>query len=340
VTARLLRVAGLGIVALAALVPFGLGPDQTHDLANLLVLVIVGVAWNLLAGYAGLISVGQQAFIGLGAYTTVWLDVHGSSPLFGVPLAALVCACAGLLVSVPIFRLRGGYFAIGTWVVAEVVLLAVKQVDSLGGGTGASLTQLSDLDPAQRQAAVYWLALAGALVVIIGAFLLLRGRQGIGLGAVRDNEEGAAAIGVDVQRSKRLVYVLAAAATGVAGALVAVNALRVQPDAVFSVDWTTTMLFIVLIGGLASLEGSILGAVVLFAAQQLFADQGSWYLIGLGAAVVLIALYLPRGGWVAITRDRISLFPLRHRAPQSPAPSAAPHEASSGVLQPRQGDAT
>jgi len=290
VSARILPAAGLGIVVLLALLPFGLGPDQTHDLANLLVFVIVGVAWNLLAGYAGLISVGQQAFIGLGAYTSVWLDVHGSSPLLGVPLAVLVCALAGLLVSVPIFRLRGGYFAIGTWVVAEVVLLAVKQFDSLGGGTGASLTQLSTLEPAQRQAAVYWLALGTAVVVIAGAFLLLRGRQGIGLGAIRDNEEGAAAVGVDVPRSKRLVYVLAAAATGAAGALVAVNSLRIQPDAVFSVDWTTTMLFIVLIGGLASLEGSILGAVVLFAAQQMFADQVTWYLVGLGTAVVHIAL--------------------------------------------------
>jgi branched-chain amino acid transport system permease protein len=99
------------------------------------------------------------------------------------------------------------------------------------------------------------------------------------------------------------------------------------------------MLFIVLIGGLASLEGSILGAVVLFTAQQLFADQGTWYLVGLGTAVVLIALYLPRGGWVAITRDRFSLFPLRHRAPQSLRPSATRHGASSSLVQPRQGDA-
>jgi branched-chain amino acid transport system permease protein len=339
VTTRILRAAGLATAGLAIAVPFAVGPDQTHDLANLLVLVIIGVAWNLLAGYAGLISVGQQAFIGLGAYTAVWLDVHGSSPLFGVPLAVLVCACAGLLVSVPIFRLRGGYFAIGTWVVAEVVLLATKQVDSLGGGTGASLTQLADLDPAQRQASVYWLALGSAFVVIAGAFVLLRGRQGIGLGAIRDNEEGAAAVGVDVQRSKRLVYVLAAAATGAAGAIVAINALRVQPDAVFSVDWTTTMLFIVLIGGLGSLEGSILGAFVLFAAQQTFADQGTWYLVGLGTAVVLIALYLPRGGWAAITGDRVSLFPLRHRAPQSSDPPVARHEPASSLLQPRQGDA-
>jgi branched-chain amino acid transport system permease protein len=339
VSTRILRAAGLGIVVLLALLPFGLGPDQTHDLANLLVFVIVGVAWNLLAGYAGLISVGQQAFIGLGAYTSVWLDVHGSSPLLGVPLAVLVCAFAGLLVSVPIFRLRGGYFAIGTWVVAEVVLLAVKQFDSLGGGTGASLTQLSTLEPAQRQAAVYWLALGTAVVVIAGAFLLLRGRQGIGLGAIRDNEEGAAAVGVDVQRSKRLVYVLAAAATGAAGALVAVNSLRIQPDAVFSVDWTTTMLFIVLIGGLGSLEGSILGAVVLFAAQQMFADQGTWYLVGLGTAVVVIALYLPRGGWFAISRDRVSLFPLRHRAPQRTSSPAARQETPSSLLRPRQGDA-
>jgi branched-chain amino acid transport system permease protein len=339
VTTRIVRAAGLGIVVLLALLPFGVGPDQTHDLANLLVFVIVGVAWNLLAGYAGLISVGQQAFIGLGAYTSVWLDVHGSSPLLGVPLAVVVSAFAGLLVSVPIFRLRGGYFAVGTWVVAEVVLLAVKQFESLGGGTGASLTQLSTLEPAQRQADVYWLALGTAVVVLAGAFLLLRGRQGIGLGAIRDNEEGAAAVGVDVQRSKRLVYVLAAAATGAAGAIVAVNSLRIQPDAVFSVDWTTTMLFIVLIGGLASLEGSILGALVLFAAQQMFADQGTWYLVGLGTAVVLIALYLPRGGWVSITRDRFSLFPLRHRAPHSSPPPATRHGVSSSLLHPRQGDA-
>lgn len=325
-------------VILAFLAPFGLGPDLTHDLVNLLVFIIVGLAWNLLAGYAGLISVGQQAFVGLGAYTAVWLDVHAVSPMLAVPLAFVVCGVAGLLFSFPIFRLRGGYFAIGTWVVAEVVLLAVKQLDSLGGGTGATLGQLSSLDPAQRQAIIYWLALTTVLLVGAGVFLLLRGRQGIGLGAVRDDEEGATAVGVDVQAAKRLVYVIAAAATGCAGALVAVNSLRVQPDAVFSVDWTTTMLFVVLIGGLGSLEGTVLGASVFFAAQRLFADQGAYYLIALGVAVILIALYLPRGAWPTLTRDRLVLLPLRHRLPRDLGTGGGTVPVP--LLHPKQGDPT
>jgi branched-chain amino acid transport system permease protein len=314
VTVPIRRVAGLGIVALAALAPFGLGPDQTHDLANLLILVIVGVAWNLLAGYAGLISVGQQAFIGLGAYTSVWLDVHGSSPLLGVPLAALVCACAGLLVSVPIFRLRGGYFAIGTWVVAEVLRLLVVQNSSLGAGAGKTLTGLSDYDPAIRQANTYWVALAVVVFVLVGIALLLRSRLGLGLTAVRDDEVAAGALGVQVGLAKRTVYVLAAAGCGLAGGVLLTNGLRAQPDAAFSVQFSAFMIFMVVIGGFGTLEGPVLGALVFFILQQTLADYGSWYLVALGVAAIIITLRVRGGLWGLLTRrSGASVLPLRHR---------------------------
>jgi branched-chain amino acid transport system permease protein len=297
-------------VVLAAL-PYLVFSTVTDTLINLFVLVALGSMWNLLAGFGGLVSVGQQAYIGIGAYSVVALADQGVQPYLAVPLAAVTCAIFALPTSWLAFRLRGDYFAVGTWVIAEVYRLIVVRIDSLGGGSGKGLTGLAGIDQALRGALTYWVALALALASIGGAYLLLRGRVGLALMAVRDEETAANAVGVDVGRAKRLVYLVSAAGCGAAGGVITVSSLSVNPDAIFSVQWSAYMIFIVVIGGIGFIEGPLLGAVVFYALQQLLSDYGSWYLVVLGAIGMAVALWLPGGLW-GLVRDRtgISMFPV------------------------------
>jgi branched-chain amino acid transport system permease protein len=298
-------------VVLLALVPFAFTPDTTEKLTELFVLVILAAMWNALAGYAGLVSIGQQAFIGLGAYATIVIAQHGVNGYLAAVLAALFAGAVSLPTSLLVFRLRGGQFAIGMWVVAEVFRLLVTNDQSVGGGTGRSLTALNVYDPADRQAYTYWLALAFMTVLVLAGFLLLRSRLGASLQAIRDDETAAESVGVRVQRAKRVVFTLAAVGCGAAGAITVANTLRVQPDSIFGVQWTAYMIFMVLLGGLGTFEGPMLGALVLFGIQQEFADQGSWYLVGLGAVAIAVTLLAPRGLWGALVdRFGIRLLPV------------------------------
>jgi branched-chain amino acid transport system permease protein len=295
---------------LAAL-PYLVFSTVTDTLVNLFVLIALASMWNLLAGFGGLVSVGQQAYVGIGAYSVIALADQGIQPYLAVPLAAVTCAIFALPTSWLAFRLRGDYFAVGTWVIAEVYRLVVVRIDSLGGGSGKGLTGLAGIDQALRGALTYWVALALALASIGGAYLLLRGRLGLALMAVRDEETAANAVGVDVGRAKRLVYLVSAAGCGAAGGVITVSSLSVNPDAIFSVQWSAYMIFIVVIGGIGYIEGPLLGAIVFFGLQQLLSDYGSWYLVVLGLIGMAVALWLPRGLW-GLVRDRtgVSMFPV------------------------------
>jgi branched-chain amino acid transport system permease protein len=302
------------LLVLLAFVPFAFTQNTTEKLTELFVLIILAVMWNALAGYAGLVSVGQQAFIGIGAYATIVFADHGINPLVGALLAALFAGLVSLPVSLLVFRLRGGQFAIGMWVVAEVFRLLVTNEDSLGGGTGKSLTGLNIYDPATRQAYVYWVALAFMAVLIFLCFVMLRSRLGSSLQAIRDDEEAAVSVGVRVTRAKRLVFLLAAVGCGAAGAVTILNTLRAQADSIFGIQWTAYMIFMVLLGGLGTFEGPVLGALVLFGIQQEWADQGSWYLVGLGTVAIVVTLVFPRGIWGAIVdRFELRLMPVGYR---------------------------
>ena len=158
-------------------------------------LIALGSMWNLLAGFGGLVSVGQQAYIGIGAYSVIALADQEIQPYLAIPLAAVTCAIFAVPTSWLAFRLRGDYFAVGTWVIAEVYRLIVVRIDSLGGGSGKALTGLQGIDQAVRGALTYWVALALALATIARSYLLLRGRVGLALMAVRDEETAASAVG-------------------------------------------------------------------------------------------------------------------------------------------------
>ncbi len=304
---------GVAVTVLAAL-PYLAYTTVTDRLVTFLILLTMASMWNLLAGYAGLVSVGQQAYIGLGAYAVLQLSDWGVQPYLGVFLAAAVCALIALPTSLLAFRLRGDYFAVGTWVIAEVYRLLIVRDNTLGGGSGRSLTTLSGLDQVVREAITYWVALAVAVLSLLGCHLLMRSRLGLALAAVRDDETAARGAGVDVGRAKRIVYLVAAAGGGAAGGVLLVSSLNVHPDAAFSVQWSAFMIFISVIGGIGHVEGPIIGAIVFFALQQIFADYGSWYLVLLGGLAVAGAVWLPGGLWGALRRRTgAQLFPLGYR---------------------------
>jgi branched-chain amino acid transport system permease protein len=305
---------GAGVLAVGlALVPLLFDQDITQKLTTLLVLVILAATWNALAGYGGLVSVGQQAFIGIGAYSTVFLAGLGVPPYLAMALAAVGAGVLAVPISLFALRLRAAQFAIGMWVIAEVLRILVTLDAGLGGGTGTSLIQLNQYAPAYQQAFTYWSALGFALVVVVAVLLLLRSRMGLSLQAIRDDEEAAAALGVRVLRSKRVLFVLAAGGCGAAGAVIMANTHFVEPGSIFSVQWTAYMIFMVLVGGLGTFEGPLLGAILLFAIQTVFSAGGAWYLVGLGASAAAFALLLPGGIWGLVERRLgVRLMPVGH----------------------------
>jgi len=305
-----------GLGALIVVVVLGLAPyivysGTTAILVQAFILLTMASMWNLLAGYAGLVSVGQQAFVGLGAYFVLILALHGTSPFAALPVAALGCGVAALPLWWLVSRLRSGYFAIATWVLATTVLLIIEKFSSIGGGTGMPLPGLSGYNPALLTAYTYWAALAVTVVALAAIYLLLRGRLGLVLTAIRDDEVAARSSGARVGLARMLVFVVAGAGCGAAGAVLAISQLQVQPAAVFTVNWTAEMAFITIIGGLGTIEGPIVGTVVYMVLQQTLASYNAWYLIIFGLVAIFVALFARRGLWGLVdSRINVRLFPV------------------------------
>ena len=299
--------AGTGALAIAlAFVPLLFESDVVQKLTNLLILVLLATMWNALAGYGGLLSIGQQAFIGIGAYATVFFAGLGVTPYVAMVVATLVAGAVSVPISLFALRLRAAQFAIGMWVIAEVFSIVVRFDKDLGAGTGISLIQMNQFEPNFRQAYTFWLALAFTVIFLGALFYLLRSPLGASLQAIRDDEDAARSLGVHVAARKRLLFVLAGLGCGAAGVLIVANTLFIEPGSVFSVQWSAYMIFMVLVGGLGTFEGPILGAILLFAIQTTFTQGGPWYLVGLGATAALFALLLPRGLWGTI-EERLGL---------------------------------
>jgi branched-chain amino acid transport system permease protein len=309
----------IAFMALAA-APWWAERANLRLLAEIYAYVALASLWNLLAGYAGLVSVGQQAYVGLGAYILFGLAMlAGVHPLAAIPLAGIAAAIIAVPVAALIFRLRGHYFAIGTWVVAEVFRLLAAQTSALDGGSGTSLPAAVVISIAEsrqmREFVIYWIALAQVAVILFAIVWLLRSRYGLALTAIRDNELGARSNGVDVARIKYAVYVAVAFGTAMVGALIFLQKIRISPDTAFSVnDWTAFVIFITVIGGIGRIEGPIIGTVIFFLLRQTLADLGAIYLLILGVVAIAVMLWAPKGLWGLIA-DRFGwqVFPLQRR---------------------------
>ncbi|MEL7106492.1 MAG: branched-chain amino acid ABC transporter permease [Pseudomonadota bacterium] len=311
---------GLVILVVLALGPYWAGRADMRLMSEIFLYLALASLWNLMAGYAGLVSVGQQAFVGFGGYMLFALTVFGGlHPVVAIVLGGLLAAVLSAPIATLIFRLKGAYFAIGTWVVAEVFRLSFAQIQALGGGSGSSLPVAIVKEigerKATREANAYWLALGAAVVVILAVYFFLRSRRGLALTAIRDNETAASGLGIDIWRTKLEVYVVTSALTAMIGGIIFLQKLRISPDAAFSVnDWTAFVIFIVVIGGIGTLEGPIIGTLIFFALRETLADFGTIYLLVLGLVAIVVMLKAPNGVW-GLIRDRfdLELFPLSYR---------------------------
>jgi branched-chain amino acid transport system permease protein len=308
-----------GIIAMAV-APFLFNANHVVLLTEFMSMLVLAIMWNLLAGYADIVTVGQHAYVGVGAYAffgfTALLDWN---PYLSIPLAGLVAFVIAVPTMGLVFRLRTAYLAIGTWVVAELLMLAAGKLNAWGGGSGTSVPISIILSfgraRAERLGNIYWLAFGLAAIAMLATYFLLRSRIGIGLTAMRDNEEGAAAIGVHITYARILCFLGTAPFLGMAGAIITLQKLRIAPPASFSIiDWTVFIIFNVVIGGIGSFEGPIIGTIVYFMLRQYLAGLGAWHLILLGSFSIIIILVEKRGLWGLIRRGLgDDLIPIAHK---------------------------
>src|SRR5574337_726574 len=305
----------LVLVVMAASLPWWGESNWMREFVEIACYFIFAMMWNLMAGYGGMVSIGQQAFFGFGGYVMLMLgNFAGVNPFVAIPLAALATAVVAGPVSRVAFRLQGGYFAIGTWGIAEVFRLSFANASFVGGGSGTSLTALRGIDRATRESTTFWVALACVVASVTLVYLFLRSKQGLALLAIRDNEMAAESQGVAVKRMKLMVYVVTTLGARLTDALYFVGNLRISPNTAFSVNWSAFAIFMVVIGGIGRIEGPIVGALIFWALNKLFSDYGTWYLLGLGLLAILVTIFFKQGlgGW-AQQRWGWALFPTSRR---------------------------
>ncbi len=264
---------------------------------TLFTLMILAVSWNLLGGYGGQFSLGHAIFVGAGSYTVAVVLVHTGLPLVlavlvsGV-LAAGIAGLSGLL----LLRLRAAYFSVGTLGIALAGVSWMINWSYTGGTQELSLPASATLD----YATLYEAAL-GVLVLTLGCVVvLMRSSFGLRLMAVRDDEEAAGELGVNSFVVKMTAFVVSAFWIGLAGALIALQSVSIEPNSAFSLTWTVNMIIMAVLGGLATTIGPLIGAVVIFTLQQQLQSYGSWSTLVIGLLLIVIIRLAPQGIWVLL----------------------------------------
>ncbi len=261
--------------------------------------------WNLLAGYSGLTSLCQPAFLGLAGYTlaiTTWVGIPW---WIGLLAGAVVAGLFALVISFPVFRLSGIYFAIGTLVVPEALRILFylwKPVggEMDGGGAGYMIKGIAEVSMAH----IYWFALIVGIGSVFLVRFVLRSNLGLGLAAIRDNERAAAGCGINVFKLKLYTFVISAVITGLAGAVFYLYQGYIEPSATFNVTWTMTLLLAAVIGGTRTEEGPIFGTVVVVVLYFLLAKYAGYSFLIQGAILVGIMLLSPQGIVGVLRRSR------------------------------------
>jgi branched-chain amino acid transport system permease protein len=252
--------------------------------------------WNLLAGYSGLISLCPAAFCGLAGYTLAIITWLGWPVYVGIILGTIVAALFAIIISFPVFRLKGIYFAIGTLVVPEIlrfVFLMWRPVGTVAYGRGAGYTIKGIADITQSQ--LYWMAFAIGVVSILLMWYILRSKLGTGLAAIRDNDNTAASSGINVFNLKLYSFVIAAFITGLAGTIFYIYQGYIEPISAFSVRWLIVIMLATVIGGEGIEEGPIAGTIVVVILYFVLARYADISLLIQGVILVAIMLLAPQG---------------------------------------------
>lgn len=295
----------VGVLAVAA-IPFSTTPYVTDIVFTGLVFVVLGVSWNLVAGYAGQISLGHHAFFGVGAFVSAWLTTPGRA---GLPeaiqspvLVAVVggALAAGVLAAVlgPIlFRLTGHYFAIGTLAMASIVqLVLLDQRRFSGGSTGYYVNN------AMSEDVIFLLMLAATVLVVLAMYAIVNSRSGLGMRAIHDDEPAASSLGVNPLKYKMYAFVVSSVMAGLAGGFYAQFTLYVNPESTLSVVWLVDTLVVVVLGGMGTMGGPLLGAGLFLALDNgLRQFAGEFATIIEGALIIAFIVFVPGGLYKLLT---------------------------------------
>jgi branched-chain amino acid transport system permease protein len=292
-SARLVLLPALLALALLAALPYLFGPYWQQLGYRALQLLTLAMAWNLLAGYAGQVSLGTGAFVGLGAYAFTLLGNASGAPLPLLLLASGAAAAAfALLVSPGLFRLRGLYFTIGSLALAEALRILMVNLSVFGGASGIVLRT-----SAPPYHVLYWLALAVAVFAVAVVAAVLRSPASLALRAVRDDEDVARQMGVRSFRVKLATFALTAFLTGVAGGLQALKLGVIEPYGAFGLAWTIDTVAVVIIGGMATRGGPIVGTLIYVALGELLRDLPELHNAIGGLFLLLVIRLAPQGLW-------------------------------------------
>jgi branched-chain amino acid transport system permease protein len=308
---------GIGVLCLFAMPFTGINDSMVLTLSTIFMWIIISSSWNFISGFTGYVDFGHGVFFGIGGYVTAIL-VTKSGLSFGptVPLAALSCALFALIIGYPLLRLRGVYFSIamlGAFLaVRELVLIATPLT---GGARGIVLP------PEVDRNFFYYLFLVGALLVVALAWLLRRSQFGTSLLAIKDDEAGAEARGINTTLLKLTVFCLSAGITGAVGACWAYQMTFIDPAIMFRDSLLVTVAIIATLGGLGTVWGPVIGSVVFLVVRDtLWANQGNWFLVVFGAFLILLVLFMPEGIVGTIQRGERTVLGrlirrLRYRGP-------------------------
>ncbi|HEU5016620.1 MAG TPA: branched-chain amino acid ABC transporter permease [Pseudolabrys sp.] len=287
------------ILVLVALLPLGVRND--YWLGVLVVSMYFGLcasAWNLLAGYAGQFSLAPAAFAMIGAYTTGLLAYHfGAPPWVGIPAAVVVSAVIGLVLGRIVLRLSGPYLALTTLAFAEIMRAVISNsINITRGDLGLEVPGILS-----SRLGWYFLFLGVLALVQLGFYILLRARAGLYLQAIRDDEIGAASRGVEVVFWKTIAFALSSAVCGLAGALYGHFAHFVSPE-LGLISQTGLVIIMVVIGGMGTLAGPLIGAFLVYASSELLRDVGGWQLVVFALLVIIFARFFSEGLWGFVRR--------------------------------------
>ena len=300
------------LVALVAL-PVVLSPYVLTLFILIFFYAFLGQAWNIVGGYAGQLSAGHAAFVGIGGYTAAMLSIElGLTPWIGMFLGGALAAVLGAIVGYLGFRfgLRGFYFVLLTVAFAEICRIGVSNIDALGGPLGLYITFTGDPRQFQFQdgRVYYYIALAQMLVATFTAWAIERRRFGVYLAAIREDEVAAEALGVNAFKYKMLAMVVSSFLTGLGGTFYAFYLFSLQPNTLFGIPLSVEIIIRPIVGGAGTLLGPILGSFILTPlaeVSRLYLGQGGHHgahLIAYGVLLIAVVLFLPEGAYPRLRR--------------------------------------
>jgi len=287
------------LVAFVAIFPLWAGKFLTTSMILIFEYLAAAVMWGFMAEHAGMVSLGQQMFMGLGGYGVAVLSMYYGLPMWlSILIAGVLGSVIAAALSFPLLRLRGIYFAIGSWVVAEIVLLFFNSWNFVGGGMGLVFRPAYGLS----ETLIYYPAAALGLGSIVAVYFIFKSKLGFGLRAIGADEAASLEVGVNIFRCKSYCFIIAAFITSVAGAINVLHHAYLRPTAAFSINWTIMFLFISVIGGLGTIVGPVIGSVIFVMLGYLLSGYIGLSLLLQGVIVFVILMVLPRGIWGTISK--------------------------------------